>query len=227
MLSEIWSWRHNLHQFLIEEVNRDERNQLNTLLQQGKDEEAMLVRHGHPTREKCEAIRKNVERLMYEAGWEYVAKRKRIEDPSELFIIDEADLLTDGALKEAITYFRRSRIGIVFLGTPKLCERLYRLPSVALSISAVHEFEPLSDTQVRQLFLDGWWTPRVSSRRHPAMDHESFMTIMEMTGGNFRRLYRLAQQIDHLIEVRRTRRITRKIVQAARKNLVFAAGVGS
>jgi hypothetical protein len=49
------------------------------------------------------------------------------------------------------------------------------------------------------------------------------MTIVRITGGNFRLLHRLLTQIARIMEINATQTVTRQIVEAARESLVIGS----
>ena len=52
-------------------------------------------------------------------------------------------------------------------------------------------------------------------------DEEVMVTMIRITGGNFRLLHRLLTQIARLVEINALSQITREVVETARESLVI------
>jgi DNA transposition AAA+ family ATPase len=158
----------------------------------------------------------------------YGAKSRAISDPTQLLIIDEADRLKLASLEQVRDIFDRASlqsaaggIGLVLIGMPGIEKRLSRYPQFYSRIGFVHEFRPLSSTEVRRLLMESWMPPGV---RLPPLDDETISTIIRVTGGNFRLLGRLLAQTERLIEINKLSVVTRHVVEAARESLVIGPG---
>jgi AAA domain-containing protein len=86
----------------------------------------------------------------------YIAKEKRIGDPTQLILVDEADRLRMASLEEMRAIFDAGQIGLVLIGMPGLEKRLARYAQFYSRISFVHEFRPLNVTEMRRLLTKRW-----------------------------------------------------------------------
>ena len=55
------------------------------------------------------------------------------------------------------------------------------------------------------------------------MDTEAVASIVRITGGNFRLIYRLCLQIGRLMEINETKTISKELVEAARESLAIGS----
>ena len=55
--------------------------------------------------------------------------------------------------------FDESDLGLILIGMPGLEKRLARYPQFYSRIGFVHEFRPLSQSEMRQLLLQRWMPP--------------------------------------------------------------------
>ena len=104
---------------------------------------------------------------------------------------------------------------------PGLEKQLARYPQLYSRIGFVHEFKPLSRTEVHQLLEAKWWPSDVPLPDGGMADEESIATIIRITGGNFRLLHRLLTQIGRVMEINKLDKITRPVVDTARESLVI------
>jgi DNA transposition AAA+ family ATPase len=66
------------------------------------------------------------------------------------------------SLEQVRAIFDAGEIGVILIGMPGLEKRLARYPQFYSRIGFVHEFRPLSGTQVRQLLEQRWTPPGVN-----------------------------------------------------------------
>jgi DNA transposition AAA+ family ATPase len=104
---------------------------------------------------------------------------------------------------------------------PGLEKRLSRYAQLYSRVGFVHEFQPLSATEVRELLQQRWAPPGVSLPAEGLTDEEAVATIIRITGGNFRLLHRLLTQTERLLEINQLAAVTRQVVDAARESLVI------
>ena len=81
---------------------------------------------------------------------------ERVEDPTQLIIIDEADRLKIQSLEQVRQIFDQGDIGIVLIGMPNLEKQLTRYPQLYSRIGFVHEYGLLSAESTRSLLHDKW-----------------------------------------------------------------------
>ncbi len=143
-----------------------------------------------------------------------------VPDPTALLVIDEADRLKIAGLEQARSIFDRGGIGMILIGMPGIEKRLARYPQLHSRIGFVHEFRPLSTSEIRQL-LERHWTPPGVKLPGDAIDTVVAASIIRITGGNFRRLNRLLTQVERILEINALPSVTKEVVEAARENLVI------
>ena len=145
---------------------------------------------------------------------------KLVPDPTALLVIDEADRLKIAGLEQTRSIFDQGGIGMVLIGMPGLEKRLARYPQFYSRIGFVHEFRPLSASDLRQL-LERHWTPPGVKLPGDAIDTVAAASIIRITGGNFRLLNRLLTQVERILEINALPLVTKEVVEAARENLVI------
>lgn len=82
----------------------------------------------------------------------------------------------------------------------------------------MHEFRPLSVTEMRRLLSKRWTPPGVSL---PEMDSEAITSVIRITGGNFRMFERLLTQVERITEINNLTQVSKEAVEAARESLVI------
>ncbi len=143
-----------------------------------------------------------------------------VPDPTALLVIDEADRLKMAALEQARSIFDQGGIGMILIGMPGLEKRLARYPQFYSRIGFVHEFRPLSASEIRQL-LERHWAPPGVTLPGDTIDSVAAASIIRITGGNFRLLNRLLTQVERILEINALPSVTKEVVEAARENLVI------
>ncbi len=143
-----------------------------------------------------------------------------VSDPTALLVIDEADRLRIAGLEQTRSIFDRGGIGMSMIGMQGIEKRLACYPQLYSRIGFVHEFRPLSTSEIRQLLERHWTSPGV---RLPGDGIETVAaaSIIRITGGNFRLLNRLLTQVERILEINALRSVTKEVVEAARENLVI------
>jgi DNA transposition AAA+ family ATPase len=123
-------------------------------------------------------------------------------------------------LEQTRSIFDQGGVGMILIGMPGIEKRLARYPQFYSRIGFVHEFRTLAAAEIRQLFDHGWIPSGVNPPKQP-WDPETVAMIIRMTGGNFRLLNRLLNQIERVLEINALREVTRAAVKAARQSLVI------
>lgn len=115
----------------------------------------------------------------------------------------------------------RTQVGLVLVGMPGLEKRLARDAQFYSRIGFVHEFRPLSVSQVRQLLEQRWTPPGVTLPAAEPLDDETIAAIVRVAGVNFRLLHRLLTQMERILEINKLNRVIGAVVEAARESLVI------
>jgi DNA transposition AAA+ family ATPase len=220
--NDIGGLRGKLHDFLLEDVRREELPRLEAANQKVSalyepfrrtGYNGFLVPPEEVTRTKDE----------WERVYKAMTERERAQtDPTELIVIDEADRLKMTGLEQVRDIFDGGGIGLVLVGMPGLERRLSRYAQLYSRVGFVHEFRPLGAPEVRTL-LAGWRPSGVSLPEDLLADAEAVGAIIRITGGNFRLLERLLTQVGRILELNRLGVVTREVVEAAREALVIGA----
>ena len=145
---------------------------------------------------------------------------KVVPDPTALLIIDEADRLKIAGLEQTRGIFDQGGVGMILIGMPGIEKRMARYPQLYSRIGFVHEFRPLSASEIRRL-LERHWTPPGVKLPGDAIDSAAAASIIRITGGNFRLLNRLLTQVERILEINALPTVTKGVVEAARGNLVI------
>ena len=151
----------------------------------------------------------------------YHEKRQAISDPTTLILVDEADRLRMAGLEQIRAIFDEGGIGLVLIGMPGLEKRLARYPQLYSRVGFVHEFHPLPVEEVRLLLKQHWQPPAIRCPLNGITEDEVVVTLVRITGGNFRLIHRLLTQIARIMEINAMPTVTRQVVEAARESLVI------
>jgi DNA transposition AAA+ family ATPase len=108
----------------------------------------------------------------------YIAKEKRIGDPTRLILVDEADRLKIVSLEQMRAIFDAGGIGLMLIGMPGIEKRMARYPQFYSRIGFVHEFRPLGATEMRKPLSKSWTPPGVSL---PEMDSDAVTSVIRIT----------------------------------------------
>jgi hypothetical protein len=121
----------------------------------------------------------------------YAAREKSVLDPTKLIVVDEADRLQMASLEQLRAIFDESDLGLILIRMPGLEKRLARYHQFYSRFGFVHEFRPLSQSEMRQLLLQRWMPPDLALLKVAKIDSDAIATIIRVTNGNFRLLHRL------------------------------------
>jgi DNA transposition AAA+ family ATPase len=216
----IWRLRQGLYSILIAAFDQEERILLATTSPSKRTQRYQLLRDfGVYGRISKALIRAQL--TSQELSEIYRRKRTEAIDPTTLVIVDETDRLKTAGLEQVRDIFDQGDIGVVLIGMPGLEKRLSRYPQLYSRVGFVHEFRPLSAAEVRDVFQQHWFPSGVSLPHKGLDDEEVRVTIVRITGGNFRLLQRLMTQTARLIEINALSEVTREVVEAARETLVI------
>ncbi len=151
---------------------------------------------------------------------EFEARTKAVPDPTTLIMVDEADRLRMPSLKQLRSIFDGSGMGMVLIGMPGIEKRLARYPQFYSRIGFVHEYRPLGTPEIEALLAARWAPPGVSLPPE-ALTEDIISRIAAMTQGNFRLLNRLLTQLQRVLDLNDTGKVSVAILEAARESLVI------
>ncbi len=138
----------------------------------------------------------------------------------ELLIIDEAERLTPTALEMLRDRHDRTHIAMILIGMPGIDQRFRHYPQLYSRIGFVHQYRPLDPEDIQPVL--GYYWQYLGHTLDPAKetDVESVLTIVRITGGNFRLIERLMTQVLRVMDINQLDTITPDVVEAARETLV-------
>ncbi|NJK98453.1 MAG: AAA family ATPase [Bacteroidales bacterium] len=138
-----------------------------------------------------------------------------------LVIVDEADRLNINSLEEIRNMYDQTQFGLIFIGMPGIEKRFSRYPQLYSRLGFSHEFKNLSEDEMRFLFPKIWKTIEIVYNPEHYPDVEAMNAILRITAGNFRLIDRLFSQIKRILKINKLDRISKEVVDAARKCLVI------
>lgn len=139
---------------------------------------------------------------------------------TQLLIVDEADRLRTTGLEQVRDYFDRRDIGLILIGMPGFERQLARYPQLYSRIGFAHHYLPLDAKYIRPVLTEYWSRLGLVFNPEHEPDVEALMSIVRITGGNFRLIERLMSQIGRVLGINRLDAITPDVVEAARETLV-------
>jgi DNA transposition AAA+ family ATPase len=145
-------------------------------------------------------------------------------DLVELIIIDEADRLGAVPLEQVRDIYDRSHLGVVLIGMPGIERRLARYPQLYSRIGFVHHFRPLSAIEMRQVLPHLWQNMAANNEAlDEALSADVLLSIMRITGGNFRLIQRLLSQLERIMAINHLSVATKEALETARTSLIIGA----
>lgn len=141
-----------------------------------------------------------------------------------LVIVDEADRLTIKSLEHLRDLADRHGFGLILMGMPGLEKRLARYAQLYSRIGFVHEFKPLTETEMRLMLARHAADFGISFDPTQLNAIEAQAAVIRITRGNFRLMERLFAQMRRIMTLNRIDNVTADIVQAARDCLVIGPG---
>jgi len=142
---------------------------------------------------------------------------------TELLIVDEADRLKTAGLELVRDYFDSSDVGVVLIGMPGFERRLARYPQLYSRVGFAHHYRPLDSQDIPHVLSQYWQQLGLTYDPHHPADAESVVTIVRITGGNFRLVERLMNQVARIMTINNLDTITPDAIEAAREVLVVGA----
>ncbi len=146
-----------------------------------------------------------------------------IPDRTELLIVDEANRLKVTALEQLRDMYDRDGFGLVLLGMPGLEKSLARYPQMYSRVGFVHRFHALGVEETRIVITQRAHLLGVALPPEAFVDGEAVATMVRITGGNFRLMQRLLQQVERVLAINDLATVTQEAVEAAREALVIGA----
>ena len=142
-----------------------------------------------------------------------------------LLLIDEADRLKPMALEVLRDLFDRSQMGVVLIGMSGLERRLKRYPQFYSRVGFLHEFCTLGVEDLREIFAQQWNLMKQAGDEEvqvgEVLDEEALAAIIRITEGNFRLIHRLLQQVVRILRINRLTKVTKAVVETARRSLLI------
>lgn len=143
--------------------------------------------------------------------------------PMDLLIVDEAERLTFTALEHLRDLYDRSSMGLVLTGMPGIEKSLSRYPQLYSRIGFAHEYRPLQGEELTFVLQRHWKKLGLVLDADDFTDDRAIAAVARITGGNFRLLQRLFNQISRILAINEMTTITEDVVEAARSTLVIGA----
>ncbi len=163
-------------------------------------------------------------RLTVAAGGREAVQIDDAQIACPLVIVDEADRLSIKSLEEMRDLSDRHRFGLILMGMPGLEKRLARYAQLYSRIGFVHEFKPLTETEMRLLLATHAGDFGITFDPTQVDAIEAQAAIIRITRGNFRLMERLFAQMRRIMTLNRVEAVSADIVQAARDCLVIGPG---
>jgi DNA transposition AAA+ family ATPase len=217
---DIGQLRERLRSLVRRDIEREQELRIAEVKRQEIEDQQEELRRGERCLLACRSTEETVQ-VINAIRSEYGEKYKEAYDPTRLLIIDEADRLKMAGLEQLRDIFDSGGLGLVLIGMPGLEKRLARYPQLYSRIGFVHEFRPLTRTEVRRLLQERWCPPGFSLPGEGLTDEEGIAAIIRVTGGNFRLLHRLLTQIARVMTINALTAVTPEVVEAARESLVI------
>jgi DNA transposition AAA+ family ATPase len=146
-----------------------------------------------------------------------------IPDRTALLIVDEANRLKVTALEQPRDMYDRDGFGLVLLGMPGLEKSRARYPQPCSRVGFVHRFHALGAAEARLVITERAHLLDVGLPQEAFTDGEAVAATVRITGGNFRLMQRLLQQVERVLAINDLAVVTPEAVEAAREALVIGA----
>lgn len=143
--------------------------------------------------------------------------------PIELLVVDEAERLNVTALEWLRDLYDRAPIGLILTGMPGIEKSLARYAQLYSRVGFAHEYRPLQGEELTFVLRRHWKTLGLALDADDFTDDRAIAAVARITGGNFRLLQRLFNQIGRILAVNEMTTITEDVVDAARSTLVIGA----
>ncbi len=144
-----------------------------------------------------------------------------IPDRTELLIVDEANRLKVTALEQLRDMYDRDGFGLVLLGMPGLEKSLARYPQLYSRVGFVHRFHALAVEEARLVITEKAGLLGVALPPDAFSDPDAVAALVRISGGNFRLVQRLLQQVERVLAINHLSVVTPEVVEVARETLVI------
>lgn len=104
---------------------------------------------------------------------------------------------------------------------PGIETRLSRYPQLYSRIGFSHQFEKLSNDELKHVLECRWEELSLPLSYEDFEDYESINTVIKITNGNFRLVQRLFSQIIRIMEINELNKINVEVIEAARDGLLI------
>ena len=104
---------------------------------------------------------------------------------------------------------------------PGIEKRLSRYPQLYSRIGFSHQFEKLSNDELKHVLEYRWEELSLPLSYEDFEDYESINTVIKITNGNFRLVQRLFSQIIRIMEINELNKINVEVIEAARDGLLI------
>ena len=161
-----------------------------------------------------------------------ISAGRALKDPSvdpmritsmELLIIDEAERLDVTALEWLRDIYDRAPMGLILTGMPGIEKSLSRYAQLYSRVGFAHEYQPLQGDELTFVLRRHWKKLGLALDADDFTDDRAIAAVARITGGNFRLLQRLFNQIERILAINELTTITEDVVEAARSTLVIGA----
>jgi DNA transposition AAA+ family ATPase len=137
----------------------------------------------------------------------------------ELIIVDEADWLKMPGLEELRSIHDDLGVAIIFTGMPGIEKRFSRYAQLHSRVGFVHTYRPLTVEELQFTLTHKWQQLGLALNPTDFTDAEAIAVIYHYTGGNFRKLDHLFDQIENIVQINNLHAITKEVVEKAAQNL--------
>jgi DNA transposition AAA+ family ATPase len=146
-----------------------------------------------------------------------------IPDRTQMLIVDEANRLKVTAPEQLRDMYDRDGFGLVMLGMPGLEKSLARYPQLYSRVGFVHRFHALTTEETRRVISERAGLLGVALPPEAFSDPDAVAALVRITGGNFRLVQRLLQQVERVLAINHLSVVTPEVVEVARETLVVGA----
>lgn len=136
-------------------------------------------------------------------------------------IVDEADRLKTAALEELRDAYDRYGFGMILVGMPGLEKTLARYPQLYSRVGFVHRFSALKTEEARWVIEEHRTELGIELPEGAFSDEAAVASVVRMSGGNFRLIRRLLQQVERVMRVNGLSVASEEVVEVARESLVI------